>query len=692
MKKRNIIRSLLSFLMISIMILSNIHISNADTYLTKAKFKGGAETDYYIVTNKNEHGSADNPLNYKLIKETGSSKWERAFCIEPGVSLPHDLTLEGNKYNDVTLNRIAYLGYYTKPNVKNYIFTQAMIYENLGNSMQEKVTKIGTRSGGNITSEYETWKAKIQTQLNNFEKKPSFNGSDISKTAGSTYKVNDTNKVLKDYKTFEIKKDGVILSHTKGQNYLNITVLDSSNKKTVKFTNATIKAGGGYKYEATKSVNIVYRNSKQDCFVGGDVDPIDFNIAIIVNPNQGGLKIAKTDENENYVAGVKFNLSLSEDMSNPVGTYTTGKNGVADIDGLNPGKYYIQEIEAPKHLIIDDTIKSIDIEAGKVASFGATNKLTTTYFSKTDVAGEEIENAHIILRDSNNNIFEEWDSTLEDHIVRGMTIGEKYTLEETYAPDGYVISNKIEFVYEENMQKINMIDKRVSISKTDLVNGDPVEGATLQIIDPETEKVIDETTTGKDVWYPSGLEEGKTYILREITAPYGYYVAEDVEFTVESSDENGVKVDQKVEMKDAPILTNIQVNKVDSQTKKAIVSNDFAFTIYSDSKCKEEIKTVSANKKQGTATFKDLRYGTYYIKETQAPKGYELSKEVVKVVIDDKLENVGKTYSFEYLNTLLPVSIVKTGDAVTVLPYVVLAGLALGGFVLLKRKKTKESE
>ena len=39
---------------------------------------------------------------------------------------------------------------------------------------------------------------------------------------------------------------------------------------------------------------------------------------------------------------------------------------------------------------------------------------------------------------------------------------------------------------------------------------------------------------------------------------------------------------------------------------------------------------------EGTALFEDLRFGTYYIKEIQAPQGYKLSKQVVKIEINDK--------------------------------------------------------
>ena len=65
-----------------------------------------------------------------------------------------------------------------------------------------------------------------------------------------------------------------------------------------------------------------------------------------------------------------------------------------------------------------------------------------------------------------------------------------------------------------------MIDKIVKIVKTDLVTGDEIEGAKLQVID-ENGNIIDEWTSTKEPDIVNGLEENQKYKLVEITAPYG---------------------------------------------------------------------------------------------------------------------------------------------------------------------------
>ena len=116
-----------------------------------------------------------------------------------------------------------------------------------------------------------------------------------------------------------------------------------------------------------------------------------------------------------------------------------------------------------------------------------------------------------------------------------------------------------------------------------------------------------------------------------------------------------------------PILKNVKVIKVDSETKETI-KDKFIFGIYEDPECTKLIKEVKSNKEDGTALFEKLRYGTYYIKEIKAPKDYELSSRVAKVEINDKgifvddeqVEETDSTIEFTFENKKIEVP--KTGD------------------------------
>ena len=86
---------------------------------------------------------------------------------------------------------------------------------------------------------------------------------------------------------------------------------------------------------------------------------------------------------------------------------------------------------------------------------------------------------------------------------------------------------------------------KVEISKTDLTTGEELEGAKLQILNKEGE-ILEEWVTDGKPHLAEKLPVGEELTLREITAPEGYEIAEDVKFTLEDTMEI-----QKVEMKDA---------------------------------------------------------------------------------------------------------------------------------------------
>ena len=362
--------------------------------------------------------------------------------------------------------------------------------------------------------------------------------------------------------------------------------------------------------------------------------------------------------------------------------------------GLEEGKSYILSETKTMDGYVTATPVNFDVTGDKEnQSIIMVDKTVTV--SKTSVTGDkELEGAELTVTDNEGNIIDKWTSTTEAHNIVGLVEGKKYTLTENLAPLGYAVANSIEFTvsYEKQNELINMIDKQVTVSKVDITNNKELEGAELEVTDSKG-NVIDSWTSTTDVHYVNGLVEGQTYTLTETTAPYGYDVTESIEFTVSDDKET-----QAIVMKDAPFLSSVRVVKCDKTTKNVIKSNEFEFSIYADKKCKDLISTSGANKDEGTALFEDLRWGTYYIKETKAPIGYSLSDQVVEVVINEEgvfadgvnLEEKDGIYSFEYYDELLPV--VKTGDNINkkLIIIGVLLVLFIGVFILVSKKMKKK--
>ena len=409
-----------------------------------------------------------------------------------------------------------------------------------------------------------------------------------------------------------------------------------------------------------------------------------------VNMKDKIVSMSKVDIGGEEVEGAK--IQVFDKDNNLVDEWTSTKEE-HKIKNLKENETYrLHEEVAP-----DGFVKATDIE------FKVSDKKENEHIelidkvleiSKEDISGKEIEGAKLQVLDLENNVIDEWTSEKEAHKVTGLEEGKTYKLHEEVAIGNYVKATDIEFkvTTDKETQKITMIDKLVEVTKTDITNGEELEGAELVVTD-EDGNVIDEWTSTKEHHQVKGLEEGKTYILKETTAPYGYEITEEIKFVVTTDKET-----QKVEMKDMPILKNVKVIKVDSETKETI-KDKFTFAIYEDPECTKLIKEVKSNKEDGTALFEDLRYGTYYIKETKAPKDYELSTRVVKVEINDKgifvddtqVEEKENTIEFSFENKKIEVP--KTGDESSIKligGILILSILGIAYIIIHNHNKNKE--
>lgn len=303
----------------------------------------------------------------------------------------------------------------------------------------------------------------------------------------------------------------------------------------------------------------------------GDTQAVVYEGVAYKNERQKiSISLEKKDAvTEEYLEGVIFGLYAKEDIlsqqgevllekDTPLEKKATDENGQLTFDSdLYHGNYYVKEEVRKPGYLPNEEIWEIDAfyTDQNLAEIQLTkeveNQPTESQFTKTDATtGEELEGAKLQIIDQDGNVVEEWISKKEPHVVYGLPEG-TYVLHEELPPytEGYVSAEDIEFEVKEDgsISKVEMKDEysRVEISKTDVTTGEELEGAKLQILNKDGEVLEEWVTDGK----PHLIEKlpvGEELTLREITAPEGYEIAEDVAFTLEDTMEI-----QKVEMKDA---------------------------------------------------------------------------------------------------------------------------------------------
>lgn len=315
---------------------------------------------------------------------------------------------------------------------------------------------------------------------------------------------------------------------------------------------------------------------------GFDYSTIKFELRAaedIIDPADGSTLTAKGDIAKN-VYGTE------------VGSIVLNADGTASVTDLPMGKYTLKETAVPVGVVLDSTEREVEFkqedtdaqhktykvvfaddaeitdwkDKSKVqtANDAIVNKVTKVEISKKTVTGDdELEGATLTVKDSNGDVVLDkdgneltWVSGDHPHKIEGLHINEAYTLEETVAADGYVKATSIEFKVNEDgsVTPVTMIDKMVTVSKVDM-GGKEVKGAEMSVTDTDG-NVIDSWTSDGTEHKVNGLEEGKKYILNENTAPAGYVKATSIPFEVSGADENGVKVDQTIDMTDKKVTLN----------------------------------------------------------------------------------------------------------------------------------------
>ena len=273
-----------------------------------------------------------------------------------------------------------------------------------------------------------------------------------------------------------------------------------------------------------------------------------------------------------------------------------------------------------------------------------------------------------------------------------------YELVEVTAPAGYYLNTTAKpFEIKDNgaIVSLDYADDKIviDVAKTD-GKGNNVAGAKMTLIDKVTgNEITTFTSTKENTDISKFVEGGKTYILREDEAPFGFNKFEDIEFTVTGTRQHE-QVVMAVDTRKVFYVSAIKVDAMDNSKKLkgaelTLFKADGTVAVDKDGN-----PCVGITDGEGVITWAvefadDL--GGYYVQETAAPEGYRINNEHFQVVLSEDYDFAVNNAVKVVVNDMALPS-VKTGDTFNAvgLSMMFVGGLAVAVFLFLKKKQFVE--
>lgn len=575
------------------------------------------------------------------------------FCIEYGTTSPNSSYLKGKKAmasdNAIKAAKWIFAGYYLEHG--NSIDWQDMAY------CQKKVWSIfGSDTSWDFSDGgYKAWCDKAQDRMDNLNKKPSFNNTNVGTiVAGNSLTVTDTNKVLSDYPAFTKNGSGWSITHSKNSNSLTIKVDKSCTASSFKLANGEYyKDGTGdddelllyYPYGSEVYQKLIY---------SAYYDPVSMAFSGSITP-LGDMKLVKTSE-DGIVAGINFAVTGANGF---LKTVTTNANGEIDIFDLVLGTYTITEENIDRY--VPNQSQTITVSSNKTSSVSFYNILkkfrvnvTKQDYEKGHAQGDAKLSGAVYGLFKGNYLVAQYTTDQNGSFTTDYYVcGKDWTIKEITPSEGYLLNDTVykvgadpkDYTVEYNNAPDMTVMEQVIKGKISIIkhtdDGEtqietPEKGAEFQVYLKSAGSFVNADKDERDTIVCDEDGFASTKLL-----PYGVYTVHQTK---------GWDGREKITDFDVFINTNgktykflinnknfesyLKVVKLDKETGKRIPYEGAAFEIYDSDNHRvtmqytypqvTSIHTFYTNKEGYLITPEKLPYGDYTLKEVQAPYGYVL--------------------------------------------------------------------
>lgn len=587
------------------------------------------------------------------------------FCIEYGTTSPSSSYLKGKKAmaSDTAIKAAKWIfaGYYLEHG--NSIDWQDMAY------CQKKVWSIfGSDTSWDFSDGgYKAWCDKAQDRMDNLNKKPSFNNTNVGTiVAGKSLTVIDTNKVLSDYPAFTKNGSGWSITHSKNSNSLTIKVDKSCTASSFKLANGEYyKDGTGdddelllyYPYGSEAYQKLIY---------SAYYDPVSMAFSGSITP-LGDMKLVKTSE-DGIVAGINFTLTGANGFSK---TVTTNANGEIDISDLVPGTYTITEENIDRY--VPNQSQTITVSSGKTSSVSFYNILkkfrvtvTKQDYEKGHAQGDAKLGGAVYGLYKGDELIAQYTTDSNGSFTTDYYVcGKDWTIKEIAPSEGYLLNDTVykvgadpkDYTVEYNNAPDMTVMEQVIKGKISIIkhtdDGEtqietPEKGAEFQVYLKSSGSFVNADKDERDTIVCDQDGFASTKLL-----PYGVYTVHQTKGWDGREKITDFDVFINTDGKTYKFLINnknfesyLKVVKLDKETGKRIPYEGAAFEIYDSNNHRvtmqytypqvTSIHTFYTNKEGYLITPEKLPYGDYTLKEVQAPYGYVLDDTPIPFVISQE--------------------------------------------------------
>lgn len=462
---------------------------------------------------------------------------------------------------------------------------------------------------------------------------------------------------------------------------------------------------------------------------------------------------------EDNLEGAEFEITAAEDIVTPDGTVrvekgevvdtiTTDEDGMAVSKELYLGNYEMEEIAAPEGMVLSDEVHKIELayagqevevtenvlnivnerqrvkidlvkymEVNELYEIGANNEIAEVRFGL--FAEEELKanDGSVIPADGLIEVISvqaDGTATAKSDLPFG-----SYYVQEMATNAAYQISDEqypVEFEYAgQNIETVHIKVNDGEAIENDIIygsvsgiklgeDGDGLGGAVIGLFKSGTEEFTEETakavtTSAIDGSFAFSDVPYGTWVIKEIASPEGFVLSEEViPVTI-----GAVAEVVEIQLTNYYIKGNVELKKVDKEKTKKKLSGA-VFEIYEDTNGNGEydkddvLVGEMTESKKGIYRMDDLRYGSYFVHEKKAPKGYKKDDGYYLFSITEN----GQTVTVEnekgvgFTNEKVPVpDVPQTGDSSMTGFWIGLGAIAVGGLisvVIMKKKKDEDYE